>query len=115
VIPVLTLLAQSSSDITGAAAASTGLAAFALFWTIFWIGFGLIYVVFFIWWIFLLMDLLKREWPEKNTWLIIMILGLVLGFVWLADLLYYFMVVKKSKGGGTAQTPTQAPPQQPQQ
>jgi len=117
-LPVLLAQYNDLNAATGAAtAATTGFAAFAIFWTIFWIGVSLIYLAFFIWWIFLLIDLTKREFPEKSTWLVIMIVGLVFGFVWLADLLYYFMVVKKTKGGGTAtpQTPPQSPPPQPSQ
>jgi hypothetical protein len=106
----------TSSDAAAAAAATTaaaGFGALAIGWVIFWIIFGVISLIFFIWWIVLIIDLTKREFPEKNTWLIIMIVGLVVGLVWLVDLLYYFMVVKKyGKGGGTPVAPPTAPPPQ---
>jgi len=107
---MLTLLAQTTSG-TDAAAGAAGaaiLGGFALFWIIF----VLISLVFFIWWIVLLIDLSKRDFPEKNTWLIVMIIGFLVGFVWLADLLYYFMVVKKQgKTGGSAPATPVAPTQ----
>ncbi len=95
------LLAQTTTGIeaAGTAAGAAILGGFVIFWIIF----GLVTLVFFIWWIVLLIDLSKRDFPEKSTWMIVLILGFLLGFVWLADLLYYFMVVKKQgKAGGSA-------------
>jgi len=59
--------------------------------------FSVAYLAFLIWWIILLIDCANRDFPDKNTWLIILILSFVLGFIWLADILYYYMVVKKRK------------------
>ena len=114
---MLSLLVQTY-DYSGDAAA--GVAAAGLFGglAIFWIIFGLISFVFFIWWIILIIDCVKRDFPEKNTWLIILIVGLIFGFVWLADLLYYFMIVKKYGkigGGGKSTPPASTPPAAPEQ
>ena len=97
----------TSSDAAAAAAVATGAGALAIGWIIFWLIFGAISLIFFIWWIVLIIDLTKRQFPEKNTWLIIMIVGLVIGLVWLVDLLYYFMVVKKQ--GGSPAPPRRMP------
>jgi len=65
---------------------------------ILWVILGIIGLVFLIWWIVLLVDLLNRDFEQKTTWLIVMVAGLILGFVWLADIIYYFSVVKKGIG-----------------
>jgi len=51
-----------------------------------------------IWWIVLLVDLVNRDFEQKTAYIIVMIVGLLLGFVWLVDLIYYFSVVKKDLG-----------------
>ena len=113
---MLTLLAQTTSDYSqqlqdlqeASTAANAAAATAVTVWTgvmIFWLVYGLICLAFFIWWIFLLIDLSKREFPEKTTWIIIMVVLFLVGLVWLADLLYYFMVVKKSSGASTPQAP----------
>jgi len=64
---------------------------------IFWFIVGLVRLGFFIWWIVLLVDLSKREFPEKNTYLILMILALFIPVMLeVMCLVYYFGVVKKS-------------------
>ncbi|HLC38793.1 MAG TPA: hypothetical protein VJJ80_01555 [Patescibacteria group bacterium] len=98
---LLAQLTDTSTEATDAAAAAAG-ATILGGMLIFWIIAGLIGLLFFIWWIILVIDLSKRDFPEKTTWLIVMILGLLLGFLWLADLLYYFMVVKKYGKVGSA-------------
>jgi glucan phosphoethanolaminetransferase (alkaline phosphatase superfamily) len=93
-------LAQTADDVATTAAGTGIFAAMFGFWAIF----GVISLVFFIWWIVLLIDLTKREFPEKTTWLILMVVGLLIGFVWLIDIIYYFAIVKKGTGksGGTS-------------
>lgn len=56
---------------------------------------SLIYIGFFVWWIILLIDCVNRDFEEKSVWLLVLILSFIFGFIWLADILYYFMVVKK--------------------
>ena len=63
-----------------------------------WVVLGLVFLAFLIWWIVLLVDLVNRDFEQKTAYLIIMIVGLLLGFVWLVDLIYYFSVVKKDLG-----------------
>jgi hypothetical protein len=108
-LPVL--LAQTADDISAtvdlsaladaeqaAAVATTGAAAVGIGLIIFWIFAVVVGLVFLIWWIVLLIDLTKRDFPQKNTWLILMILGLVFGFVIIIDIVYYFAVVKQNLG-----------------
>lgn len=63
-----------------------------------WIILGLIGLLFFIWWIILLMDLSKRDFPQKSTYMILMIVSFFLGFIWIMDLVYYFGIVRKGVG-----------------
>lgn len=105
------LNALAATDIPGTDAAAEAAAlgifgAFAFVWVIFF----LIYAGFFIWWIVLLVDVLKRDFPERTTWIIVLVVGWLVGFVWLVDLLYYFMVVRKlKKDGGEPNKPTDKP------
>ncbi|HLB32509.1 MAG TPA: hypothetical protein VJL27_03065 [Patescibacteria group bacterium] len=102
-------LAQAEEDLANASIAiSAGSTAFLGGLLIFWIIAVIIGLVFFIWWIVLLIDLTKRDFPQKQTYMIIMILGFFLGFVWLVDLIYYFGIVKK--GVGTKATAAPAKP-----
>jgi divalent metal cation (Fe/Co/Zn/Cd) transporter len=49
-------------------------------------------------WVWMLLDALQREWPEKSTWIAILILSLFVGLHWLAALLYYVLVKQKNVG-----------------
>jgi uncharacterized BrkB/YihY/UPF0761 family membrane protein len=55
-------------------------------------------LAFFILWIMMLVDAFKRQWPERTTWLVILIVGFFLGLSWLAAILYYFLVKRKNVG-----------------
>jgi len=99
-------LAQAQADLANAStAAAVGSTAIFGGLLIFWIIAVIIGLVFFIWWIVLLIDLTKRDFPQKQTYMIIMILGFFLGFVWLVDLIYYFGIVKKGMGTKTGAAP----------
>jgi len=63
---------------------------------------SLVGLFFLIWWVILLVDLSKRDFPEKSTYLILMIASFFLGFMWLMDLIYYFAVVRKNVGKKSA-------------
>ena len=74
---------------------------------------GLICVLaigFLIFWIMMVIDCAKREWPEKNTWLIILLVSILIQLHWLAALVYYFTVKRPGVGAIAGQT---APPPQP--
>lgn len=105
-VPIDSIDLSAVNDAAGAAGVGLGLLAGGF--VIFWIILAIVGLAFFIWWIVLLVDLLNRQFEQRTTYLIIMILGLVFGFVWLADLIYYFAVVKKgvgSKGGAKPAAP----------
>lgn len=78
----------------------------------------LIALAFFIFWIVMLVDCIKRsesEFPNssgnsKTIWLVVLLVSWLVGFYWLAAIVYYFMV--KRAGGKTPVTP-QAPPAPP--
>jgi len=88
----------SSADAAAAAAVVGGAAAIGIGAMIVGIIGGIIGLVFLIWWIVLLVDLSKREFPQKSTYMILMILSFFLGFIVIMDLVYYFAIVKKNVG-----------------
>lgn len=84
---------------------------------VFYIIFLIVALVLFVFWIFMLIDAFKRtNWKQesdKNTWLIVLIVGFVLGLSGLAAIVYYFMVKRPLDKGG--KTPPPAQPQAPSQ
>jgi len=66
---------------------------------IFWLVFAVIGLALFIFWIFMLIDCIKRtNWKQesdKNLWLIVLIVGLVLGLAPIAAIVYYFAVKRQ--------------------
>ena len=91
---MLNLLAQSVNQ---DAATATNVAFAGIFGSVLIIGviIGLIYLSFLIWWIILLIDCVNRDFKDRTTWIIILIAGFLLGFIWLVDILYYFLVKEK--------------------
>ena len=63
-----------------------------------WAVLALVGLIFLIWWVVLLIDLINRDFEQKTTYIVVMIVGLVLGFVWVVDIIYYFAIVKKGIG-----------------
>lgn len=92
-LTILSFLAQSTSD--NSAAAGVALAGIFGGFLIIWVIVGLIALAFLIWWIILLIDCINRDFPDRTTWLVVLIVGFVFGFIWLVDILYYFLVIKK--------------------
>lgn len=82
-----------SSGLSDTAAAGLGIGLI-----IFWIIFMIIALVFFIFWIMMLVDAVKRQWPERTTWLVILIVSFFLSLHWLSAIIYYFLVKRKNVG-----------------
>jgi len=91
----LSSIGLSQAQANAAAAVGTALGIGTIIFII--VG-SLVGLFFLIWWIILLVDLSKRDFPEKSTYLILMIVSFFLGFMWLMDLIYYFAVVRKNVG-----------------
>lgn len=91
-----------SSGASDAAAAGLGIGLLIMWGIVMLLG-----LAFFIFWIMMLMDAFKRQWPERQTWLIILIVSFFLSLSWLAAILYYFLVKRKNVGtiGGAAPMP----------
>jgi hypothetical protein len=51
-----------------------------------------------IFWIFMLVDAVKREWPDRQVWIIILAVSFAMGFHIIAALVYYFMVKRANVG-----------------
>lgn len=66
----------------------------------------LIALAFLIFWIIMLVDCIKRDFPQKTTWIIILLASWAIGFSWLAAIIYYFEVKRKNLGQSTAYTKT---------
>lgn len=100
-------LAQSSSE--DAAGAALGIGILACYGVLF-----LVLMAFFVWWIILVIDLFKREEYEfpgstgssKTMWIVIMLVGWAVGFLWVVTPVYYFMVYKKGPKPGTGIKPS---------
>lgn len=96
---------------TGDAAAAT---AFAGVFIVIWLVVVAVALVLFVFWIFMLIDAFKRtNWKDenqKNLWIIILIVGFVVGLSGIAALVYYFVIKRGlDKGNSTpvASTSTQ--------
>lgn len=59
---------------------------------------GIIALALLIWWITQIIDLAGRDFPEKGTWMLLMILSLILGLNLIMSIVYHFSVVKKGLG-----------------
>ncbi|RJO62057.1 DUF2516 family protein [candidate division WS5 bacterium] len=113
---MLALLAQATDEFdynvdvsTGDTAAATGIiAGLGIFFLVF-IVIGLALWAFNIWMAIDCATRQESDFPSnnKNMWLILLIVGLFVGFGWIVALVYYFSIKKKtgSKGGAA---PTQS-------
>ena len=88
------------------AAAGAGMMAGLLLLLLFIVVLNIALLVF---WVFMLIDCLKREWPEKNTWVVALIVSVFFGFHWLSSALYYFMIKRQNVGSVRPPAPP-APP-----
>lgn len=114
---MLALLAQATEDFsdttvdlstTDTAAATGIIAGLGIFFLVFMV-IGLALWAFNIW---MAVDCASRketDFPSnnKNMWLILLIVGLFVGFGWIVALVYYFSVKKKAGNTGGTSAPTQ--------
>ena len=55
--------------------------------------FAIVGLIFFIWWIFMLIHVIKNEdIKDRTVWLIVLLASLPLGFIWLSAPVYHFAV-----------------------
>ncbi len=112
---MLALLLATSADQAASDAVGAGLGIFML------ICYGLVALIalaIFIFWIIMLVDCIKRpegEFPNstgnsKTIWLVVLLASWLIGFYWLAAIIYYFMV---KRAAGKMPPMTQAPPAPP--
>jgi len=77
-------------------------------------GFAALIIVlalgFLIFWILMLIDCAKRDWPDKNMWIIILAVSLLIQLHWLAAAMYYFMVKRPGLGAIAGQAAQPQPP-----
>ena len=89
---VVTTTTTSATDTAAAGAVVGG-------FLILWLVFVVIGLALFIFWIFMLVDCIKRtNWKQesdKNLWLIVLIVGLVIGLGPIAAIVYYFAVKRQ--------------------
>ena len=100
------------STTTSSSDAAAG-AAFAGVFLIFWLVFLAVALGFFIFWIFMLIDAFKRtNWTDdnqKNMWIIVLIVGFVVGLSGIAAIVYYFAVKRVLDKKPASSTPAQQP------
>ena len=65
---------------------------------ILWIVAMVVGLAFFVFWVIMLVDCVKRQFEQRSTWLAVLIVGFFLGFHWLASILYFFLVKRKNLG-----------------
>lgn len=81
---------------------------------IFWIIFMLVGLALGIFWIWMLVDCIKRRFDQKTLWIVLLI---ILG--WIGAIAYYFVIKRKNVGGSSGSvtpsqtTPPASPPQSP--
>jgi uncharacterized BrkB/YihY/UPF0761 family membrane protein len=88
-------LGSSSTDVAGLGAMLAGLGVFGIIIPLCCGLIGLVFLVFNIW---MLVDVIKRtevELPNKNMWMILLIVGLLMGFGGIVGLVYFFGPRKK--------------------
>ncbi len=97
---------STTSTTEETSAAAVGLFAFVIL--MIWIVFFVVALAVFIFWIFMLIDALKRtNWKQesdKNLWTVILIASLFVGLNGIAAILYYF-IVRKPMGKADVATP----------
>ena len=81
---------RSSDD----AAAAMG-AGFGMIGLVFMCVGGLLGLVSFAFWVWMLVDLFKRDFKDKTLWLVLMFGSWLFGLPLIVSILYYFLVKKK--------------------
>ncbi|MBU2595441.1 PLDc N-terminal domain-containing protein [Patescibacteria group bacterium] len=115
---MLAMLAQSEETISidPAAANAVGAAAAGVvgIWVFLWIVLVIAALLGLILWIWAIIDVSKREFAnpqDKTTWLIVLIVGFVVGLSLIAAIIYLAAGRKKGTMSGTGNTESQTPPQ----
>lgn len=95
------LLLQTSADQAASDAAASALCGgFGLIYLVCWGLAALIGIALLVFWILMLVDCFQRDESEfpnssgnsKTIWLVVLLASWIVGFNWLAALIYYFMV-----------------------
>ncbi len=60
--------------------------------------FALVCVALFILWVVMVLDCVKRDFPERSAWLAILLISLFVNMYWLAAILYYVLIRTKNVG-----------------
>ena len=80
---------------TPAAAVGTAAGAFVFFFFLLWFALFIVGILGLIFWIFMLVDVIKRDFKKENDkllWILIVVLTGLIGAI-----IYYFMVKRKDK------------------
>lgn len=67
-------------------------------------------VIGFIFWLVMLIHALQNDIPDKNTWIIVLVVSFIVGLPLVGALVYYFMVKRKMASGAKPAQPSQQPP-----
>lgn len=91
------LIDQAFASDSGAGAAIVlGVTGVAL---VIWITVVVIALAIFIFWLIMLLDCIKRQFPgnEKTTWILVLAITFIFGFGWIGALIYLFAGRQKGK------------------
>lgn len=117
-LPVL--IAQTEETISfdpqAVEAAGTAVAGLAAVWIFIWIVVVIAALIGLILWIWAIVDVTKREFAnpsDKTTWLIVLIVGFVVGLSLIAAIIY--LVAGRKKGTMPGQSAGPTPPSTPTQ
>lgn len=102
----------NENDAAALAGLGVGMGIFGIIIAIIGALIGLFFLVF---WIMMLVDCIKREFPNRGVWLAVLIITFFIGWSWLAAIIYYFMVKKKNVGTMKGGTSTPSAPVAPKQ
>lgn len=113
------LLAQTEETITldpaAADAAGAAVAGLVGIWIFVWIVIVIAALIGLILWIWAIIDVSKRQFAnpqDKTTWLIVLIVGFVVGLSFIAAIVY--LIAGRKKGTMPGQEPSQTSENQPQ-
>lgn len=82
------------------------------------IGLGILAVIIilsiisFIFWLMMLIHATKHNSPNKNTWIIILVISFIMGFCLIGALVYYFAEKKKAELAPLTNDQSTTPPSQ---
>lgn len=87
------VIAHNGVDHTQAEATATA-AGIGIFLMLMFLFFALLFIVSFVFWIIMLIHASQNDIPDKNMWVVILVVSLIVGLPMVGSIVYYFVVKK---------------------